>query len=69
MRRLDWWHNVPAEVAMGNVLLVVAALIVLAGVTKLQRVESHGTPWGALLVWAGASRGRGLSVVVSTRVR
>jgi hypothetical protein len=37
---------------MGDVLLVVAALIVLAGVTKLQRVESHGTPWGALLVWA-----------------
>ena len=39
---------------MPYLLLTVAAIVMLFGVTKvsLNARPSHGTPWGALLVWA-----------------
>jgi uncharacterized membrane protein YfcA len=35
-------------------LLIVAAIVMLFGVVKISRTArpSHGTPWGALLIWA-----------------
>jgi len=39
---------------MPSFLLVVAANVMLFGLAKISRTTrpSHGTPWGALLVWA-----------------
>jgi hypothetical protein len=37
---------------MPYVLVVLAAFVFVFGLTQLKRVETHRTPWGALLVWA-----------------
>jgi len=37
---------------MPYALVVLAVLVFIFGVTQLKSVQSHRTPWGALLVWA-----------------
>jgi hypothetical protein len=39
---------------MPYLLLIVATIVMLFGVVKISRTaqSSHGTPWGALLIWA-----------------
>ncbi len=54
---------------MPTLLLVIAAVITVVGLTKLRRaVRSHDLPWGALIVWA-LLLGGGISMwVMSTRI-
>jgi hypothetical protein len=42
-------------------LLVTAAVVAMIGLVKLRSTGPHGTPWGALLVWASLF-GLGLTV-------
>ena len=38
---------------MPYLLIVIVGVIMLVGVAKISRqAQTHGTPWGALMVWA-----------------